>query len=230
MSTEKEARLLEALAQQLKLPLLQIARRAELAKQSGDTASLDEVELTADSALQLIDSYLLSIRLSKDTHLEPVSVAAVLNRVAHNLSSIAGQYQCELQLHLSGKYEPVMADSAGLEAALSSLGYVFIQAQASQKAKEKPMVKLAAHRGKKGIVAGLYSETEGLSSAMYRRAHQLAGRSQQPLVDFTADSGAGVFIAESLFKSMSARLRVARHQQLAGLAATLTPSNQLALV
>lgn len=231
ISIDKERQLLQALAEQLKLPLLQIARRAELAKLNGDfEQNLDVVELTADSALQLLDSYLLSIRLSRITRLEPVSVSAVLNRVAHNLQRVANQYQCELQLHLSGKYEPIMADSAGLEAALNSLGYVFIQAQAGQRSKNPPLVKLAAHRGKQGIVAGMFTETEGLGSEMFRRAHRLAGQSLQPLTDFTAESGAGVFIAESIFKSMSARLRVARHQKLTGLAATLTPSRQLALV
>jgi len=44
---------------------------------------------------------------------------------------MAKQYQCKLELHLSGRYEPVMANKAGLEAALTSLGYVFIEAQST---------------------------------------------------------------------------------------------------
>jgi APA family basic amino acid/polyamine antiporter len=42
--------------------------------------------------------------------------------------------------------------------------------------------------------------------------------------------GAGIFVADSFLASMSAKLRVAHHQKLTGLAATLTASQQLVLV
>ncbi|HLB66396.1 MAG TPA: hypothetical protein VJJ78_02275 [Candidatus Saccharimonadales bacterium] len=226
--------LLLSLAEHLKLPLLQISQSAELARLTDQPAEqLEAIELTADNALRLLDYYLLSTNLAKQqlaAQLEPVSLSAVLNNVANELYKFAAQYQCKLELSLSGKYEPIMAHRGGLEAALTSLGYVFIEAQGSTNDKQKPLVKLAAHRGKKGLVAGMFAENENLSADMYRRAHGLYGQARQPLTGLTAANGAGVFIAESILDAMSAKLRVARHHNLSGLAATFMPSSQLSMV
>ncbi len=231
----KQERLLDVLAEQMKLPLMQIARLAELGQLTDEKVnSLTDIELTADAALRLVDSYLLSTKLVRAQNylqLEPVSVSAVLNDSAHQLNKLAKQHDCELQLHLAGRYEPVMAHRAGLEAALTSLGYAFIEARSSSEHQKSPIIKLAAHRGKKGIVAGLFTGTDdGLSSTLYRRGRGLYGHARQPLNSLTASSGAGIFVADSLLSSMSAKLRVAHHQKLTGLAATLAASQQMALI
>jgi len=230
-----DERLLQLLAEQIKLPLMQIARQAELASVSDQPIKLlGVIEDTADSSLKLLDSYLLSLRLAgvkSSIQLEPVSVSAVLNETAQSLSNLAKQYDCKLELHLAGRYEPIMAHRAGLEAALTSLGYVFIEAQSVlPKHNDTPVIKLAAHRGKNGIVAGMFANLDGLSSDVYKRAHHLFGQAHQPLSHLTAGSGAGVFVADSLLQSMSARLRVAHHQKLSGLAATFATSSQLNLI
>lgn len=227
-------RLLLALAEHMKLPLLQIARQAELGKLTGNNSTeLTTIELTADSSLRLIDNFLMSARLASEqiaAQLEPVSLSAVLYNVAHELQKQANEYQCELQIHLSGRYEPVMAHRIGLEAALASLGQVFIEAQSNEGAKTKPIVKIAAHRGKKGIVAGMFTDSEGLSSDILRQAHRLYGYNRQPFTQLTSADGAGIFVAENIIKSMSARLRISHHQKMAGLAATFMSSKQLSLV
>ncbi len=226
-------RLLLALAEHMKLPLMQIARSAELARLTNKSLpELDTIELTADNALKLLDNYLFSTRLASDRLsmvIEPVSIAAVLNDVAHGLNKMAREYNCELQIHMSGRYEPIMAHRIGLESALSSIGQVLIEASSASNT-QKPLVKLAAHRGKKGIVAGLFVNSEGLTSDIFRRARKLYGRSRQPLSQLSATEGAGIFVAESILDAMSAKLRVAHHQKLSGLAATFEPSQQLALV
>lgn len=227
-------RLLLALAEQIKTPFLQIARQAELARSvSGSIDLLSSIELTADSALKLIDNYLLSTKLARmhaTLQLEPVSVAAIMNETAHQLEQMAKQYECELELHVSGRYEPVMAHKEGLRAALTSLGYVFIEAQSGQPHKHRPVIKLAAHRSKYGIVTGMFANMEGLGTDMYRRAHNLYGHTRQPLTQAIATAGAGVFVADSLLSSMATHLRIAHHQKLTGLAATFVPSQQLSLV
>lgn len=230
-----DERLLQLLAEQIKLPLLQIARQAELARDSRRPRELlGTIEDTADSSLKLLDSYLLSLRLANvqsSIQLEPVSVAAVLNETAQALSKLAKQYDCKLELHLSGRYEPIMAHRAGLEAALTSLGYVFIEAaQSNVPDGQQSVVKLAAHRGKTGIVAGMFANMDGLSADVFKRARHLFGQAHQPLTHLTAASGAGVFVADSLLSSMSTRLRVAHHQKLSGLAATFPTSSQLNLI
>ncbi len=226
-------RLLLALAEQLKLPLLQIARHAELGQITSDPLEyISTIETTAGSALQFIDSYLLSNELLQQPllQLEPVSVASVLNDTAHQLATVAREYECGLELHLSGRYEPVMAHRTGLQAALRSLGQVLIMAQSQQNKLERPVLKLAAHRSRDGVVAGLFAELDGLSQNLYQRAHKLYGYAHQPLANVTTNNSAGIFIAESLLSSMSVKLRVARHQHLSGLAATFLPTKQLALL
>ncbi len=238
LTDEDSERLLYILAEQMRVPLMQIARRIELCKLTDTTeASLSSIELTAESALKLIDNYLLSIKLSRkpnELELEPISVAAVLNDTAHQLSKLAKQHNCELELHVAGKYEPIMAHRAGLQAALSSLGFVFIEAQNTEhqtiEPEYKPKVRLAAHRSRAGIVTGMFSNFEELNTPSYNQAHSLYGIANQPLNKLTASNGAGVFVADQILSSMAAKLRVARHQKLTGLAATFLPSHQMVLV
>lgn len=232
-TVEAEKRLFDTLAENLKLPFLTIARSAELATLTGDLSQLGTIESVSDSALRLLDNYLLSTRLQNagdDLILEPVSLAASLAEVAHNLETLAAKHNCDLELHIAGKYQPIMAHTSGLFAALLSLGQVFISAQSQQVHTKRSMIKLATHRTRHGIVAGMFADVEGLSTDMLRRAHQLYGKSYNPLISLSANTGAEVFVADSLLKSMSSGLRVARHQKLTGLAATFTPSQQLALV
>jgi hypothetical protein len=223
-------RLLRALAEQLKAPLLHIARESELARLTGATADLRAIEYTADMSLRLIDSYLLSVQLQAmpTLELEPVSLSAVLQDAAHRLGLLARQYDCDLDIHLSGKYEPVMAHRRSLEAAYMSLGYAFIEATPPSERRHR--VLMAAHRGGNGLVAGVFGNQPELTADMYRRSKALYGHAAQTLPVMSGSNGAGVFIADSLLKTMAASLRVARHHKLSGLAATLLPSQQLQLV
>lgn len=222
-------RLLRALAEQLKLPLLQIAREAEFAAATEDASALTSISYTADMALRLVDSYLLSVQLQSlpALDLEPVSLSAMLQDTAHRLNAFAKQYECEIEVHLSGKYEPVMGHAQSLEAAYATLGYAFIEATPSQ---TKHKIVLGAHRSRSGLVAGIFGDHEGLSTDVYRRGQALFGSARQPLPGLSASAGAGIFVADSLLQNMETSLKVSRHNNLSGLAATLLPSHQLALV
>jgi hypothetical protein len=224
-------RLLSALAEQLKVPLLHIARQTELKADPGNQM-LADINRQADVALRLLDGYLLSTQSARQQGfaLEPISISSLLYEAAHHLSSVAKLYGCDLQLHLPGKYEPVLAHQESLQAALTSLGYSFIEAQQLEEVNARPVITLAAHRSRYGIVAGVFDEQEGLSTDMFRRAHTLYGRARQPLTGLSPTSGAGIFLADSLLGMMSTHLHVSHHRKLTGLAATLLPSQQLSLV
>ncbi len=231
LGTGTHERLLQALAEQLKTPVLHIARRAEFsADEVMRKQVLQSIEETASLALKLIDSYLLSTHLSQTVlPLEPVSLSAVLHDTLEQLQPIARQYDCELELVLAGKYGPVMAHREGLKAALLSLGHVFIEA-GQQTMSRRRVVRLAVHKSRFGIVAGVFSDQNDLSTNVFSRAKALYGRVRQPLNSFTSSSGAGIFVADSLLEAMDAPLRVASHQKNTGLAATFMPSSQLSLV
>jgi hypothetical protein len=229
-SSAPEERLLRALAEQLKSPFLQIAREAELAQGTEAGPVLKNIEYTADMAMRLIDSYLLSVRLQAlpVLELEPVSLSSVLQDTAHRLNYLAKQYDCDLDVQISGKYGPVMAHRQSLEAAYISLGYTFIEA--SPPAEEKHHVVLAAHRSRGGLVAGVFGSQPGLSADTFHRAKALYGTAAQAIPNVSAHNGAGIFVANSLLETMASGLRVARHHKLSGLAATLLPSQQLQLI
>lgn len=217
-----DERLLHALTEQLKLPLLQIAVQAE--NGSADSAATADI---ARAALRLIDGFTMAAHDSQTTlPLEPVSISATLQTVAHQLFEHARRYGCQLQMHVSGRYAPVMAHQAGLESALTILGQSFIESQTAPRSR----VVLAAHRSRQGLVAGVFDSEEAISADMFRRAKALQGSAQQPLTTGSAGSGAAVFVANSILQMMAAPLHVARHHHLNGLASTFVPSQQLSLV
>jgi hypothetical protein len=225
--------LLLSVAEQLKLPLLQIARQAELAKLTSNPADLSRIQTTADMALHLLDSYVLGVQLATNERklfeTEPVSISSVLYDAGEQLAPIAKAYDVTLDLRLDGKYGPVMAHREGLQSALVSLGYALIEALPSL---DRPQLRLqlAAHRCRYGIVAGLYCEAEELTTEALRQGRQLYGRARQPLTGISSSSGAGVFVADALLHAMQSQLTVSRHHKLRGLGAILQPNPQMQLV
>jgi hypothetical protein len=241
--TGEFGQLFMALAEELKLPLMHIARTAELRSmgisavredpKDPEDPALRDIRSTADMTLQLLDSYLLSLRFCMQPgarlELEPVSVSAVLHDTAEQLRQVAGQYGVELQLHVQGSYVPVLAHRQALQSALVSLGYALIEALPAAGVSAMRL-QLATHRTKYGIVAGVYGQLDELTPRMYRRARELQGRARQPLVSTMPGSGAGIFIADAILGAMSSRLRVGRYGKLPGFAVTLPASEQLSLV
>ena len=222
------------LAEQLARPLLTLTQLAELA--SGDdpataAARWQLVQAIADSSLQLVESYALSLRVHGNVlalNLEPVTVSSLLYDTAHALQPFAKQYGVDLELESGPRLQPILADRAVLQSAMTSLGQVFVLAQAESE--EPAAVRLAAHRSRYGVVAGLYGQMPHISVDSLRRAHALQGAARQPLSRLVSGPAAGVFVADSLLRTLAARLHVARYRSLTGLAATLQPSQQLQLV
>lgn len=227
--------LLLSVAEELKLPLLQIARQAEQTSLDG-TADLAGIQATADSALRLLDNYALGVRLALEPgQLSPesVSVSSVLYDTGQQLEALARSYGVELELNVAGRFGPVLAHRQGLQAALVSLGAALIEAlpaQAEAGAKPQLTLQLATHRCRYGIVAGLYADTKQLSEEVLQRGRRLQHRSRQPLLDLTHTSGAGIFVADTILKAMKLNLRASRHHRLYGLGTVLQPNHQMQLV
>lgn len=228
-------RLFMALAEELKSPLLRIARQTELLVASGEHApeSLRGMQMNADMTLQLLDSYLLSLHLTREPDalftVQPVSVGAVLHEARGRLADVAREYDVALELNIGGRYEPVMANARALTTALVSLGYSLIEALPAM-GTEQLRLRLAVHRTKYGIVAGMYCDAENLTPQTFRQAQNIHGHTRQPFVGVLPNSGAGVFVADAILGAMSSRLRVGRYQKLPGFAVTLLSSQQMQLV
>lgn len=228
-------RLLLSVAEQLKAPLTAIVRQAELGQLTGQVELTDAaaIRTQAAAALTLVDSYLLGLDLMhRQTmlQLEPVSISSTVTDAAHDLSRFAKHYNVQLEVEVHGKYGPVMSNPQGLRAALLSLGFALVEAQAAQDMQGPRRVILATHRTPHGIVTGVYGHYEKLSAEHWRTALGLAGRARQPITALTSGNGAGLFVADAILRSMETRLRVGRFQHQNGLAATFQPSQQLSIV
>ncbi len=229
--------LLLSVAEELKLPLLQIARQAEqLQLDDSDGAgatSLGTIQTTADMALRLVDGYVLGVRLAlepQQLNIEAISVSSVLYDAGQQLDALAKAYGVELELNIAGKFGPVMAHRQGLQAALVSLGAALIEALPAQGNKNPQLkLQLATHRSRYGIVAGVYSDTKQLTNDALQRARQLQRVSRQPLLNLTHTNGAGIFVADAILHAMNLRLKASRHHRLYGLGAVLQPNYQTQL-
>jgi hypothetical protein len=223
--------LLRAVAEQLKLPLLQIARRAELYELIDSTGELTNIRSNADMALRLVDGYLLGLELNAaqgSFELEPVSMSAVLNDTAHELQRFARLYNVSITLDIPSAQGPVMAHRRGLQAAMISLGSTLLATIAVTD--ESSELQLALHRGPHGLIAGIYGVGDHSTRQSLRQARELYGHVRQPLQHLVAGSAAGIFVADTLFNAMSSHLTLSRHAHLYGLAASLPYSQQLSLV
>lgn len=231
----KASHLLLSVAEQLRAPLTVIARQAELGQLTGQLELTDAaaIRTQAAAALTLVDSYLLGLDLMNGQaklELEPVSIASTLTEAAHDLSLFANHYNVQLEVEVQGRYGPVMSNYQGLRAALLSLGFALVEAQAAQEVSGPKRVVLATHRTPHGIVTGIYGQYEKLSAEHWRAALGLVGQARQPIAALTAGNGAGLFVADAILRSMETHLRVGRFQRQSGLAATFQPSQQLTIV
>jgi hypothetical protein len=223
--------LLLTVSEELKLPLLQIARQAEQGRLDGQ-ADLRRIQGTADTALRLLDNYALGVRLALEPHRfepEPVSVSSVLYDTGQQLDALAKSYGVGLELQVSAKCGPVVANRQALQAALVSLGSALIEALP---ATETPQLKLqlAMHRSRYGIVAGMYTDTKQVSQDALKQGRSLLASSRQPLRSLTHTSGAGIFVADAILQAMDLKLMASRHRRLYGLGTVLQPNRQMQLV
>lgn len=225
--------LLLAMAEQLKLPLLQIARQAELEALQPSETTIPNIRTTADSALKLIDSYVLGVQLATEEagifEAEPVSISSVLYDAAAELAPLAKAYDVQLDLKVDGRFGPVTAHRKGLQAALVSLGFALIEALPALETSQLRL-QLSAHRCRYGIVAGLYSDAQQLTTDVLRQGRKLYGTARQPMTSLAPGSAAGIFVADAILHGMESELMVTKHSKLYGLGAVLQPNPQMRLV
>lgn len=215
-------RLLEALAEELKSPLIQIARESEILE-------LADMQARSEMALRLIDGYTLGLQFEQQTvlQLEPVTLSSILQDVAHELSKTAKQQGYAIRVDLGGKYGPVMGNRRTLQHAFTLLGYELMQVPEED---IKPVITLASHASNKNIVAGIFTNNAALTTDAFRRAKALVGTARQTMPIGPSTNGAGIYIADNLVRGLASSFKVAKHHKQTGLAATFAPSQQLQIV
>lgn len=225
-SGDQTDQLFTALAEQLKMPLLQIARLAELSQE----ATLPRISVISEHALRLVDAYVQSRSQNQTVLLlEPLTTSAVLYDVAAELQQFARQNDYTIEIDLSGKGVPIMAHRQSLRTMLTLLGASLIEVSAEDETIPKHLV-LGTHRSSRGTIVGAFSSHLGLSQHALQLTRELHGRATQVVPSLGLAGGAGLAIADRLSAQMSAPLRAYRHRSLTGIGSLFIPSQQLQLV
>lgn len=233
-SKDEERQLLASLAEQLRVPIVQMARLSE----EDSKKNRKTIAAISRTANELIDAYQLVLQLHMQEgalHVEPVSLSALLHKTAQKTQRLAEEYRCDVQIDAKGNYEPVLINTEVIEAALSALSSVFIidskVSGTDTDRSSRPIVTLAAHRSRWGLVVGAYSSNNtSMNNASFGRAKNLYGKARQPLNHIFTSAGAGVFIANALLAMAACNLHASRYHNMTGLAVTLKPASQLSLV
>jgi len=225
--------LLISLAEQLKLPFIQISNEVELCS-NGYNFDFSKVQTISDNALSLLEAYSLSLRLASrleyELVTESVSISSILYEALIELKSIAKLYDVQLELDINGKHGPVAVHRQGLQAAFVGLASSLIEALPAQANKKNPVLYLASHRSRYGLVAGIYSSFPDLNNRVLNRGRSLQAYSRQPLMNLSQSSASGIFIADSILKALKLNLHASRHNNLSGFGVILRPSHQLSFV
>lgn len=226
MISDQADQLFTALAMQLKMPLLQIARLSELPGKN----TLNHISVISEHALRLVDAYAQTHAQNQiKLPLEPLASSAVLYDVATMLQPFAKQFDFTIEIDQQGKSVPVMAHRDSLRTMLTLLGASLIEANSEEADVPKHLV-LGTHRSAKGIVVGAFSSQIALSQRALQLTRELHGRATQAVPSLGLAGGAGLAIADKLSEQMSAPLRAYRHRTLTGIGSLLAPSSQLQLI
>lgn len=223
---ENSDKLFTALAEQLKTPLLQIARLSEAPAK----ATLPKISVISEHALRLVDAYSQAASQAQAKLLfEPINSGSVLYDVAHTLSAFAQQNNYELRVETRAKSLPIMAHRATLNSILTMLGTSLIEASIDQENTDRYIL-MGTHRSAKGTIVGAFSSQINLSQKALILTRQLHGRAPQAAPLLGQAGAAGLVIADKLSEQLSAPLRAYRHGSLSGIGSLLQPSRQLQLV
>lgn len=222
------SRLLEGMLEDIRMSLTTIAHAGQMLGENGHATHVLATE-TAQS-LQLLDSFSMAAQHKfgqQQLELEPVALGAVAQGAIQELWPFAEASGVSLELSIDGSFSPVMAHAAGLQLAVQHMGKALLE-----QAHEGDHLVVGVHRTPGGIATGVFTEQEviGLSARSLRRGIAVIGQAKTPFASFTARAGSGLFVADSLLKSMHTKLRIGHHQRGWGFATTMQASSQLALL
>jgi len=225
---EDSYQLLLKVAENIRLPLLQILLNTQLslASKEGD---LKQVEDLAKFSIRMIDNFILSsVTANNHPILEPLSLSSVLYDSAHELEQLAKYYDVKLKVISNNNFGPVLSNRVALESSLISVGWAMIESMSSLD--KSKTITLASHRSRYGLVAGVYSEDVNINSNILNQGLRNMNSSKRPMPDFSHTNSAGIFIAKQLLSNMDMRLLASKHHNLRGIGTLMNPSKQLQLI
>lgn len=222
---DQNDQLFAALTQQLRTPLLQIARLSELQ----NAHVLPKISTISEYALLLVDAYVQACdQQQTKLDLEPINTNAVLYDVAALLEPIAKTWDYRVEVQNS-KGTPVMVHASTLRTMLALLGASLMEVGSTHEKADHTIV-LGAHKSEQGMVIGAFSKDNDISQQAIQLARSLHGRASQAAPGLTMSGSAGLAIADRLSEQLDAPLKAHKHNSLTGIGSLLLPSRQLQLL
>jgi hypothetical protein len=233
-NNKQTEKLLLALAEELKLPFIRIAYKAELAELNGDLKSFSQIKDLSRDALNRIEQLLFGLRLSatqESLQLEPTTAGAVLVNAANELRALASQHSCRVEVTIKGKQSPIMTNQKGLVAVMTTLGSLFIESLSNTKG---ATITLLATKSNDFVTVGVFDKTNSLPTTLTKKtlesAKKLYGTSPQAAVSLSGGSGTALIATSSILEAMDTSLIVLKQNNLKGLGAKLPLSRQLSMI
>lgn len=226
--------LLKSIAEELRLPLIQISRLAELNLQNQkiDQKDIKKMESSADLAIQLLESFILGVEYSDrqiEIELSPITIGAVLNDVAHQVNKLATANNYDIELSVKSAH-PVMGNYEAIKMAYLNIAHTIITGSTRHENNRRSSLVFAVYnRGPKNM-AGIYSNNLDINKNVWERSINNFEKSRQKMPEFSHINGSGFFVASSILEAMSLELGPSKFHGDKGLAAGFPLSQQLQLV
>ncbi len=226
--------LLKSVAEELRLPLVQISRLSETSLARGGQLLEDMklIESSADLALQLLESYILGLEFSnkqKQIDLSPITMGAVLNDVAHQIHKVANQNNCDIEVAIKTSH-PIMGNYEAIKLAYINIANSLITSHDANDSKKRRSITFSVFGNGPRNIAGVYTQDLNISRLSWERSLAIFEKTRQKMPDFTSTNGSGFYVAHTILEAMSLTLVPSKHNGLKGLAAGFPLSHQLQLV
>lgn len=226
--------LLKSVAEELRLPLVQISRLSESKNDDKQTiiGNLKIIESSADLALQLLESYILGLDYNdgqKQIELSPITMGAVFNDVAHQVHKIANQNNCDIELEIKNTH-PIMGNYEAIKLAFINIANSILVSTDTNEIKERRSMTLSVFsKGPKNF-AGIYTNNLNITRSSWERSLLMFEKSRQKMPNFSANNCSGFYVAHNILETMSSTLIPSKHNGMRGLAADFKLSHQMQLV
>lgn len=220
--------LLSSLVNELKSPLILIARQAESEKESTKKTEFEAIQKAAEKTLQLIDSYLLMAQAEygqRALTLEPIGVGAVIYEVATDIAPYAKAREVDFSIDVKDAH--VMANRQGLKAVLMCLSELFIEQNSDEEHRKE--VRIETRRENQNVAVSVLSSELEITNKDLELARRMQGNSHLANGKMP-DSGIRLAIADVLINSLGSSLQVRQINGLKGLNFELAGSKQLQLI
>lgn len=224
----ENSKVFHSLVNDLKRPLVLLAREAELAEITKQKSSFKSIKNTAEHTLKLIDSYLL---LAKSEYgqlvlpLESVGVGAVIYDVMQDIEYLAKRANVEVNCQINGGN--VMANRSGLKATIFCLSDMALSA--AQEGKRGKLL-ISTKQVDKNIRISILSDSMEVKNSDIKRASKHQGKAHRAFNNVSSDSGVRLALAEALSSALGSHLTAAKSKNLQGIGFDLLKSQQLSLV